>query len=106
MVEVEGSMQIELKAQNSEIHPRWRTIIERRARKLGELCTDIVRLHVTLVHSTHHLRGDEEVRLLATVPNDTLKVQKVKASMGDALHAAFTALERELRTYTQHRRKR
>jgi ribosomal subunit interface protein len=96
-------MEIELKAQHSEVHPRWRAIIERRAAKLEELSNDIVRLHVTLVHSTHHLRGDEEVRLLATVPNDTLKVQKAKASMGDAIHAAFTALERELATYIKRR---
>jgi len=94
-------MEIEVKAQNSEVHPRWRTIIERRAEKLLEFCADIVRLHVTLVHSTHHIRGDEEVRLLATVPHDTLKVQKAKAEMGDAIHAAFAALERELQTYSE-----
>lgn len=97
-------MEIELKAQHSEVHPRWRTIVDRRAEKLKDFCADIVRLHVTLVHSTHHLRGDEEVRLLATVPNDTLRVHKSKASMGDAIHAAFTALERELQEYAQRRK--
>jgi len=97
-------MEIELKAQHSEVHPRWRTIVDRRAEKLKDFCADIVRLHITLVHSTHHLRGDEEVRLLATVPNDTLRVHKSKASMGDAIHAAFTALERELQEYSQRRK--
>jgi ribosomal subunit interface protein len=94
-------MEIELKAQHSEVHPRWRAIVDRRAEKLLEFCSDIVRLHVTLVHSAHHLRGDEEVRLLATVPNETLKVHKAKANMGDAIHAAFTALERELVSYAE-----
>lgn len=97
-------MDIEIKAQHSEVHPRWRAIIDRRAAKLRDLCGDILRLHVTLVHNTHHLRGAEEVRLLATVPHDILRVEKTKASMGDAIHAAFSALERELQAYTERRR--
>jgi len=99
-------MQIEIKAQHCEVHPRWGAIIQRRAAKLTGFCSNIIRLHVTLVHSTHHLRGDEEVRLLAGVPNDTLRVHKAKANMGDAIHAAFTALERELQAWTDRRKHR
>jgi len=99
-------MQIEIQAQHSEVHPRWRSIIQRRAAKLGDLCDRLIRLHVTLVHSTHHLRGNEEVRLLAAVPNDTLRVQKAKANMGDAIHAAFGALERELQGRMDRQRER
>lgn len=98
-------MQIEIQSQHCEVHPLWRTTIQRRAAKLADFRPDIIRLHVTLVHSTHHLTGDEEVRMLAAVPNRTLRVQKVKANMGDAIHAAFVALERELQATTTHRRK-
>jgi len=98
-------MNIEIQAQHSDVHPRWRGIIERRAQKLLEFCKDILHLHVTLVHSTHHLSGSEEVRLLATVPHTTLRVQKVAAGMGDAIHAAFSALERELQTFVERRRR-
>jgi ribosomal subunit interface protein len=97
-------MQIEIQSQNSEVHPRWQTIIQRRAGKLNGLCQDIIRLHVTLVHSTHHLRGDEEVRILAAVPNDTLRAHKGKANMGDAIHAAFEAIERELQGWVERRK--
>jgi ribosomal subunit interface protein len=97
-------MQIDIQSQNSDVHPRWQGIIQRRAAKLGDLCDRIVRLHVTLVHSTHHLRGNEEVRLLVTIPNDALRVHKTRANMGDAIHAAFVALERELRTKMERRR--
>jgi ribosomal subunit interface protein len=97
-------MELDVQAQHSEVHPRWRAIIERRAAKLLDFCGDILRLHVTLVHSTHHLRGDEEVRLLASVPNDTLRVQKAQANMGDAIHAAFSALEHELQAFVERRR--
>ena len=97
-------MELEIQAQHSEVHPRWRDLIDRRAAKLTEYCDDILRLHVTLVHSTHHLRGDEEVRLLATLPHETLKVHKAMANMGDAIHAAFTALEHELHGFVERRR--
>ncbi len=97
-------MRIDIKAQNSEVHPLWGAIIERRAAKLADFAKNIVRLHVTLVHSTHHLRGAEEVRLLATVPNHALRVHKAQPNMGDAIHAAFTALERELRNWDDKRK--
>lgn len=99
-------MQIDIQAQNTEIHPRWRAMIQRRAAKLAELSSRVIRLHVTLVHSTHHLHGNEEVRLLATVPNDTLRVQKMKASMGDAIQAAFSAMEREVQDRLERRKPR
>jgi len=98
-------MEIDIQAQHSDVHPRWRAIIERRAHKLLEFCKDILHLQVTLVHSTHHLSGNEEVRLLASVPSTTLRVQKAEAGMGDAIHAAFSALERELRSFVERRRR-
>ena len=97
-------MQIEIHAHNTEVHPRWQAIIQRRAAKLTDFGNGIIRLHVTLVHSAHHLRGSEEVRLLVAVPSDTLRVQKKLASMGDAIHAAFSALERELDAWVDRRK--
>src|ERR1043166_10313489 len=97
-------MQIDIQSQHCEVHPRWKMIIQRRAAKLTDLCDRIIRLHVTLVHSPHHLRGNEEVRLLLAIPNDTLRVHKTRANMGDAIHAAFVALEHELRTKMERRR--
>jgi ribosomal subunit interface protein len=97
-------MQVEIQSLNSELHPRWQAIIQRRAAKLAEFYRRVIRLHVTLVHSTHHLRGNEEVRLLLAVPNDTLRVHKRQASMGDAIHAAFAALERDLHGWIDRKR--
>lgn len=96
-------MDLEIQTQHCEIHPRWRALIDRRMTKLTELNGGILRVHVTLVHSTHHQHGNEEVRLLATVPNGTLRVQKTEGSMSDAIHAAFSALERELEGWAARR---
>jgi ribosomal subunit interface protein len=95
-------MELEIHAQHTEVHPRWRELIERQIAKLEGLGARLLRVHVTLVHSTHHLRGDEEVRIHATLPRQTLSVHKVKADMGDAIHAAFSALEREVQTHQNH----
>jgi ribosomal subunit interface protein len=97
-------MRIDITAHNSDVHPLWGAIIERRAAKLTDFSQQIVRLHVTLVHSTHHLRGNEEVRLLVSVPNHTLRVHKSQPNMGDAIHAAFKALERELQSWGNRRK--
>lgn len=98
-------MELEVSAQNTEIHPRWREIIDRHVAKLNGQGVNFLRLHVTLVHSTHHIRGHEEVRILARLPRRTMRVQKSKANMGDAIHAAFAALEREVESDLAQRRR-
>jgi ribosome-associated translation inhibitor RaiA len=97
-------MDVEIQALHSDVHPRWRGLINRRAKKLVTLSDQILRLHVTMVHDTHHQHGHEEVRLLAAVPDETLRVRKTRPSMGDALHGAFSALEREVRHFVARRR--
>jgi ribosome-associated translation inhibitor RaiA len=97
-------MTTELQALHTEVHPRWRELVERRSAKLSELGHSILRLHVSLVHSTHHLRGAEQVRILATLPGDALKVEKAASDMGDAIHAAFSALQSELHSRSDSRR--
>lgn len=89
-------MDLEIQTQNADIHPRWRELIERRLAKLNGLRVALIRVHVTLVHSTHHLRGSEEVRILVALPGRTLHVHKTKADMGEAIQAGFDALEREI----------
>jgi len=97
-------MELEISAQHTEIHPRWREMLDRHIAKLNGPGANLLRLHVTLVHSTHHIRGNEEVRILAKLPGQTLRVQKTRVSMGDAIHAAFSALQRELEHEIAHRR--
>jgi ribosomal subunit interface protein len=97
-------MDLEIQAQQTEIEPRWRSIIERRAKKLPALCKEVIRVHVTLVHNSHHQHGHEEVRLLVSIPGETLRVQKERQDVGEAIIAAFAALEDELKTFVQRRR--
>jgi ribosomal subunit interface protein len=95
-------MDLEIQAKHTEVDPQWRELIERRIAKIEGQGTRLIRLHVTLEHSAHHVHGFEEVRILASVAHHTLRVQKTKPEMGAAIQAAFTALERELEPYQSH----
>jgi|DewCreStandDraft_5_1066085.scaffolds.fasta_scaffold15567_2 ribosomal subunit interface protein len=97
-------MHLEIQSQHTQLHPRWKELIDRGVAKLQELHNELLRLNVTLVHNPHHLRGAEEVRLLLHVPGETLTAHKTAADMGDAIHAAFDALTVELRRFLERRR--
>lgn len=98
-------MQIEIDGRNTEIHPRWRTLIERKLAKFDRYVYGVTRARVTVLHSRHHLAGDNEVQVVLSVPGRTLTVRKSAAQIPDALRAALAAAERELRTYHQGRRR-
>ena len=59
---------------------------------------------MTLKHGRHHLRGVEEVDIVATCPGATLRAAKQEEEMRDAVHAALDALERELTAHHEERR--
>jgi len=102
--EMEQDMDLEISTQHIVVHPRCRQMIDRQLTKLNGKGATLLRVHVTLVHSRHHTRGNEEVRVLATTPGRVLRVQKSRANIGDAIRAAFVALGKEIEADTAHRR--
>jgi CspA family cold shock protein len=98
-------MQIEIDGRNIEIHPRWRTLIERKLAKFDRYAYGVTHARVTVLHNRHHLAGDNEVQMVLSVPGRTLTVHKSAAQIPDALRAALAAAERELRTYYQERKR-
>ena len=97
-------MDIEIQTQHVAMQPEWRALIEERLARLGERYPKLVRVHVTLKHGRHHLRGAEEVDIVATYPGATLRAAKQEEEMRDAVHAALDALERELAAHHEERR--
>lgn len=95
-------MDLEIQARHTELDAQWRELIKQRVAKLQGQGARFIRVHVTLGHSTHHARGFEEVRILASVAHHTLRVQKTRPDMTEAIQAAFTALERELERLQAH----
>lgn len=98
-------MQIEIDGRNTEIHPRWRTLIEHKLAKFDRHVYGVTHARVTILHNRHHLAGDNEVQVVLSVPGRTLTVHKSAAQIPDALRAALIAAERELKTYHQGRKR-
>jgi ribosomal subunit interface protein len=97
-------MDIEIQTRQVTMHPAWRALIEERLARLADRYPDLIRVHVTLRHGGHHLRGTEEVDVVATCPGATLRAAKQEERMRDAVHAALDALERELAAHHETRR--
>lgn len=98
-------MDLEIQTQHVTMQPEWLELIEKGVAKLAERHPRLVRVHVTLKHDRHHLRGQEEVDILANVPGRTLRVAKQEETMTAALHAGFDALARELDEYAAELRR-
>jgi ribosomal subunit interface protein len=94
-------MDIDIQTRHVEMQPQWRALIDERLARLAERFPRLIRVHVTLRHEPHHLRGLEEVDIVATHPGRTLRAAKREEEMLAALHAALDALERELGTHRE-----
>jgi ribosomal subunit interface protein len=90
-------MEMEIEAQNIDLHPRWKEIVEQKARKLERFSRKITQVRITLIHSRHHLLGSEQVRLWASLPNHAIRIEKTAPQMSDAIRAAFAAAEKEIK---------
>jgi ribosomal subunit interface protein len=95
---------VEIQTQQVDMHPEWRALIDERLGRLAERYPDLIRVHVTLKHGRHHLRGTEEVDVVATCPGATLRAAKQEEAMRDAVHAALDSLERQLADHHEERR--
>ena len=90
-------MELEIEAQNIDLHPRWKDLVEKKAKKLERFSKKITQLRITLIHSRHHLLGNEQVRLWASLPNHTIRIEKTAPQISDAIRAAFVAAEKEVK---------
>ena len=97
-------MDVEIQTQHVDMQPEWRALIDERLARLAERYPRLIRVHVTLRHGRHHLRGAEEVAIVATYPGATLRTAKQEEEMRDAVHAALETLERELAAHHEERR--
>jgi ribosomal subunit interface protein len=97
-------MDIEIQTQHIDMQPEWRDLIDQRLARLAERYPKLIRVHVTLKHGRHHLRGVEEVDIVGTYPGATFRTAKQEEEMRDAIHAALDSLEREVAAHHEKRR--
>ena len=85
-------------AKRDEADARLRTLVAQH--------DDLLSLRVSGHHSSHHRRGDREVRIVAKAKGRDLFVSRVRPDLGHALHDAIDAFTREIRNVRSRRAER
>jgi len=74
-----------------------------RLRALADQHDDLLSLRVSGHHSSHHRKGDREVRIVGKGKGRDLFVSRVRPDLGHALHDAVDAFTREVRNLRSRR---
>jgi ribosome-associated translation inhibitor RaiA len=99
-------MDLKIESRNVVMAPRWKVEIEQRMAALQNGHDDLVHGRVTLTKNRHHKKATNvaEARLVVTLPGRrTVTASKVDKTFEEAIRAAFTAMEAELRKFREKR---
>ena len=99
-------MELHIESRNVEMTPRWKTEVEERMRDLERGHDDITHGRVTLTKNRHHKQDQRvaEVVVVVTVPGRrTITSRKEEKTFEEAIRAAFSAVEIELRKVREKR---
>jgi ribosomal subunit interface protein len=98
-------MELQIDGQNAVVHDDLRAVIADRLEKLNARHGDIMHARVSLVKSSHHQQGSDEVRIFLSMNRrKVLQASKMGKTLEDAVGNAFEALTRELAEYRNKRR--
>ncbi len=99
-------MEIKIEARNVELRKGWQTKIEEEKEKLiRHYAGFVLHLRVTIEATSAHKEGGFEVKLVASVPNDTLVVNRKGGSVRPLLVEAFDVLALQLKEKLRKKRK-
>lgn len=100
-------MELQIEAQNITMRNTWQEKIEQEKEKLVRHHAGLLHhLRVTIEGTMHHKEGGYEVRLVATIPNDTVVVKRkgedCRALIVDAFNVLNLQLKEEQRKKKNH----
>lgn len=99
-------MELHIESRNVAMTPRWKAEIEARMADLQAGHDDVIHGRVTLTKNPHHkkARNVAEALVVVTLPGrHTLTSRKEEKTFEEAIRAAFSSLEIELRKYREKR---
>ena len=101
-------MDIRTESRNVAMAPRWQEEIEARLHDLQEGHDDIVHARMTLEKNSHHKKGPKiaSARLVCNVRGGTFTASKTEKTFEEAIRATFDAMEEELRSFREKRKKK
>jgi len=99
-------MELKIEARNVELRKGWQTKIEDEQKKLIRHYPNFVlHLRVSIEATAHHKEGGFEIKLVATVPNDTVVVTRSAETVRGALTDSFDVLALQLKEIQRKKRK-
>ncbi|THB79856.1 MAG: HPF/RaiA family ribosome-associated protein [Desulfobulbaceae bacterium] len=99
-------MELKVEARNVELKKGWQVKIEEEKEKLIRYYPSFVlHLRVTIEATTHHKEGGFEVKIVASVPNDTVVVHRKGEIVRPLLIEAFDVLSLQLKEILRKKRK-
>lgn len=99
-------MELKVEARNVELKKGWQMKIEEEKEKLvRHYAGYVLHLRVTIEATAHHKEGGYEVKLVASVPNDTVVVSRKGEPVRPLLIEAFDVLSLQLKEILRKKRK-
>jgi cold shock CspA family protein len=99
-------MELKIEARNVELRKGWQSRIMEEQEKLIRFYPNFVlHLRVSIEATAHYKEGGYEIKLVATVPNDTVVVSRNSESVRAALTESFDVLSLKLKEIQRKKRK-
>lgn len=98
-------MDLKVETRNVELRKGWQKKIDEEKEKLvRHFANFVLHLRVSIEATTHHKEGGYELKLVATVPNDTVVVARKGGNVGPLLVEAFDVLSLQMKEIIRKKR--
>lgn len=99
-------MELKIEARNVELRRSWQEKIEEeKERMIRHYPNYVLHLRASVEATTHHKEGGFEIKLIATVPGDTVVVSRKGDNVRALLGEAFDVLTQQLKENLRKKRK-
>ena len=98
-------MDLKVETRNVELRKGWQKKIDEEKEKLVRHFANLVlHLRVSIEGTAHHKEGGYELKLVASVPNDTVVVARKGENVGPMLIEAFDVLAQQMKEMQRKKR--
>ena len=98
-------MDLKVETRNVELRKGWQKKIDEEKEKLvRHFANFVLHLRVSIEATTHHKEGGYELKLVASVPNDTVVVARKGENVGSLLVEAFDVLSLQMKEMMRKKR--
>ncbi|HIP37814.1 MAG TPA: HPF/RaiA family ribosome-associated protein [Desulfocapsa sulfexigens] len=99
-------MDLKVETRNVELRKGWQKKIDEEKEKLiRHFANFVLHLRVSIEATAHHKEGGYELKLVASVPNDTVVVARKGENVGPLLVEAFDVLSHQMKEILRKKRK-